>query len=134
MSKTVTHLVCPNPSHDVDRDGASSDESVKVQAAKARGIPVLTENELRQLSQLPEASSGPTLWDEVAPTRCFTCTRGGSNKFWKVQRHNAVVCVKYGRIGTAGTLSTHEHEDDNAAIDAMQILIESKLKKGYKEV
>ena len=56
-----------------------------------------------------------------------------SSKFWQIEVEDSSHTVTYGRIGTDGTSKTKEFDDQEAAEKDAQKLINSKVKKGYKE-
>jgi predicted DNA-binding WGR domain protein len=65
--------------------------------------------------------------------RRFELVEGSSSKFWEVDRVDAAVTVRYGRIGTAGTAQTKTHADAATAARDAERLVREKLAKGYVE-
>jgi len=66
--------------------------------------------------------------------RRFEFVGGNSYKFWEVEVTGNDVTVCYGRIGTDGQRQTKSLNDSASAARHADKLIESKLKKSYREV
>ena len=63
----------------------------------------------------------------------FTCTEGGSNKFWEGRVEGADLEVRWGKIGTDGQTKTKTFADATKAQAEADKLIEEKTEKGYVE-
>lgn len=66
--------------------------------------------------------------------RRFTCTAGGSNKFWEYKVSGRDVTVRWGKIGSEGQTQLKTYGDSFDALDAVRKLVDQKLAKGYKEI
>lgn len=66
--------------------------------------------------------------------RRFEFTDGKSNKFWEAGREDALLVIRYGRIGTAGQSQRKPYADEGRATRELEKLIREKLGKGYVEV
>lgn len=70
--------------------------------------------------------------------RIFTNTRGTSNKFWSVTPRSSsngkfAAEVRWGRIGSTGQYKVHSFPSRESMISWVNIMIDSKLRKGYRE-
>lgn len=65
--------------------------------------------------------------------RRYECTEGGSAKFWEVHVEGKALTVRFGKIGTGGTVQTKSFASADAARAEMAKLIKQKLGKGYSE-
>jgi DNA ligase-1 len=66
-------------------------------------------------------------------TRYFECTEGGSAKFWEVSVAANILTTRFGKIGTAGRVTTKAFPDRARAIDEAEKLIADKIRGGYVE-
>lgn len=66
--------------------------------------------------------------------RRFQFVEGASSKFWEISVRATEVTVRFGRIGTDGTLQTKSFADANQAEAEAAKLIRQKTGKGYIEV
>ena len=66
--------------------------------------------------------------------RRFEFSEGNSNKFWEISVNQAVVTVRFGRIGSTGQSTVKSFADAEAAAKHAEKLIGEKLGKGYHEV
>jgi DNA ligase-1 len=69
----------------------------------------------------------------TAGRRYFEFIEGTSSKFWEVWREGIEVRTRYGRIGSAGTVTVKSFADEVAAEKGMDRLIREKTGKGYQE-
>lgn len=69
----------------------------------------------------------------VAKPRHFEFVEGTSSKFWEVSRAGNTMTTRWGRIGATGQSKTKTFADEQAAMDAMALLIEEKTDEGYVE-
>lgn len=58
---------------------------------------------------------------------------GSSHKFWHISVAESSHTVNYGRIGTEGQFKTKQFDSPEAALKDGEKLLNSKIKKGYKE-
>lgn len=65
--------------------------------------------------------------------KSLVCITAYSNKFWKIKAQGNFFIVSYGRIGTRGSINTKEFPSETLCLKEANRLIESKLKKGYRE-
>ena len=65
--------------------------------------------------------------------RRFTCTEGGSSKFWEAAIEGSSLTVRWGKIGTTGQTKTKAFAQVEAAKKEMEKLVEEKRGKGYVE-
>jgi DNA ligase len=65
--------------------------------------------------------------------RYFEFVEGNSSKFWEVSQSGNTMTTRWGRIGSAGQSKTKTFADEQAAVDAMALLIEEKTDEGYVE-
>ncbi|HTV43406.1 MAG TPA: DNA ligase [Candidatus Sulfotelmatobacter sp.] len=65
--------------------------------------------------------------------RYFEFVEGSSSKFWEVSQSGNNMTTRWGRIGSAGQSKTKTFADEQAAADAMALLIEQKTDEGYEE-
>lgn len=65
--------------------------------------------------------------------RRFEFVGDGSEKFWEIDRDEAAVTVRFGRIGTNGQTQTKDLGNEAAATAHVDKLIAEKIKKGYVE-
>ncbi len=65
--------------------------------------------------------------------RRFTCSEGGSNKFWEATVEAEVLTVRWGKVGTAGQSKSKPFASTAAAEKELAKLIKEKLGKGYVE-
>ena len=65
--------------------------------------------------------------------KSLVCITAYSNKFWKIKAQGNFFIVSYGRIGTCGSINTKEFPSEAQCLKEANRLIESKLKKGYRE-
>ena len=102
------------------------------------------------------APSAPTVADEPAPARKKTPAKSAkkttimketpmtdaryfefvddkSSKFWEIAVAGTDVTVRYGRIGANGQTKTKSFDDETAAQDHADKLIDQKTGKGYEE-
>lgn len=57
---------------------------------------------------------------------------GSSKKFWEVDQDGKRVVVRWGRLGTDGQSKTHAFSSPAIAAAQLDVLVASKLKKGYR--
>lgn len=57
-----------------------------------------------------------------------------SDKFWKIEVNGKTHTVTYGKTDRKGISKTKEFDSEEKALKAAEQLIQSKLKKGYKEI
>jgi predicted DNA-binding WGR domain protein len=65
--------------------------------------------------------------------KSLVCITAYSNKFWKIKVQGNAFIVTYGKIGTKGSINTKEFASEELCLKEANKLIESKLKKGYRE-
>ncbi len=65
--------------------------------------------------------------------RYFEFVEGSSSKFWEVSQSGNAMTTRWGRIGSAGQSKTKTFADEQAAADAMAVLIDEKSDEGYQE-
>ena len=65
--------------------------------------------------------------------RYFEFVEGSSSKFWEVSQSGNNMTTRWGRIGSVGQSRTKTFADEQAAADAMVVLIEEKTDEGYAE-
>jgi DNA ligase-1 len=65
--------------------------------------------------------------------RHFEFVEGNSSKFWEVSQSGTTMTTRWGRIGSAGQSKIKTFADEQAAINAMAVLIEEKTDEGYAE-
>jgi DNA ligase-1 len=65
--------------------------------------------------------------------RYFEFVGGKSSKFWEVRVDECQVTVRYGRIGSDGTIKVKEFDDAQAAQAHAEKLLTEKAAKGYVE-
>ncbi|MCJ1907484.1 DUF4240 domain-containing protein [Planococcus ruber] len=65
--------------------------------------------------------------------RSLVCITAFSNKFWKIKVQGNMFIVSYGRIGTQGSINTKEFSSEEHCLREANKLIQSKLKKGYRD-
>ena len=65
--------------------------------------------------------------------RHFEFVEGNSSKFWEVSQAGDTMTTRWGRIGSAGQSKTKTFASEQAAADAMTVLIEEKTDEGYVE-
>jgi DNA ligase-1 len=78
----------------------------------------------------PAPAPGPAKGDGK---RYFEYVEGTSSKFWEVWVTDGRVTTRWGRIGSAGTMTIKDYPDEAAARKAMDKLIAEKVGKGYDE-
>lgn len=66
--------------------------------------------------------------------KSLVCKNTFSNKFWKIKVQDNFFIVSYGKVGTAGSINTKEFASAEICLKEAKKLIQSKLKKGYREV
>lgn len=66
--------------------------------------------------------------------KSLVCITANSNKFWKIKVQGNMFIVLYGRIGTRGSVNTRKFASEELCWKEADKLIESKFKKGYREV
>jgi DNA ligase-1 len=83
----------------------------------------------------PKAESKSTGISKTAGARSryFEFVEGTSSKFWEVSQAGNTMTTRWGRIGSAGQSKTKTFIDQQAAADAMAILVEEKTDEGYLE-
>jgi DNA ligase-1 len=65
--------------------------------------------------------------------RYFEFAEGNSSKFWEVSQSGNALTTRWGRIGSAGQSKTKAFANEQAAADAVALLIEEKTDEGYEE-
>lgn len=65
--------------------------------------------------------------------RHFEFVEGTSSKFWEVSHSGNTMSTRWGRIGSTGQSKSKTFADEQAAKDAMALLIEEKTGEGYVE-
>ncbi len=65
--------------------------------------------------------------------RYFEFVEGNSSKFWEVSQSGNTMTTRWGRIGSVGQSKTKNFADDQAATNAIALLIEEKTDEGYAE-
>lgn len=65
--------------------------------------------------------------------KSLVCITAYSNKFWKIKVQGNMFIVSYGKIGTQGSINTKEFSSEEHCLREANKLIQSKLKKGYRE-
>ena len=63
----------------------------------------------------------------------YELVEGRSSKFWEVTLSGSTVQTRWGRIGSQGQAKEERFDTVDGARKAQEKLIESKLKKGYRE-
>jgi DNA ligase-1 len=87
-------------------------------------------------AQKPQASTPVTIVSSPAATtkpRYFEFVEGNSSKFWEVFQSGNTMTTRWGRIGSAGQSKTKTFSDEQAAANAVAVLIEEKTDEGYVE-
>ena len=69
----------------------------------------------------------------AAKPRYFEFVAGASSKFWEISQGGNAMTTRWGRIGSAGQSKTKTFADQQAAANAMAVLIEEKTDEGYAE-
>jgi len=69
----------------------------------------------------------------VTQPRYFEFVEGSSSKFWEVSQAGNAMTTRWGRIGSDGQSKTKTFADEQAAANAMAVLIEQKTDEGYVE-
>ena len=69
----------------------------------------------------------------AAKPRYFEFVEGASSKFWEISQAGTTMTTRWGRIGSAGQSKTKSFADQQAAANAMAVLIEEKTDEGYVE-
>ena len=69
----------------------------------------------------------------ASKARYFEFVEGTSSKFWEVSQSANTMTTRWGRIGSAGQSKAKTFADEQAAINAMAVLIEEKTDEGYEE-
>jgi len=124
--------------------------SSKAQKARKHGVPIISEDELRALTQSnASAAPDPVTVDTSQPqetesmasaagsdqgVRRFEYVDEGSSKFWEIKVEGESTTVRYGRLGASGQTQVKAHGDAASAVKAADKLIAEKVKGGYKEV
>jgi DNA ligase-1 len=83
-----------------------------------------------------QASTPVTIVSSPAATtkqRYFEFVEGNSSKFWEVSQSGNTMTTRWGRIGSAGQSKTKTFSDEQAAANAVAVLIEEKTDEGYVE-
>ncbi|HSP23175.1 MAG TPA: DUF4240 domain-containing protein [Planococcus sp. (in: firmicutes)] len=70
----------------------------------------------------------------VGVDQSLVCITAYSNKFWKIKVQGNMFIVSYGRIGTMGSVNTREFVSEELCLKEASKLIQSKFKKGYREI
>ncbi|MFG3698189.1 DUF4132 domain-containing protein [Micromonospora sp. NPDC047620] len=65
--------------------------------------------------------------------RTFEYVGGSAARFWQVERDDATVTIRYGRLGSAGRTQVKELGSAAAAATYVDKLVAEKLRKGYAE-
>jgi DNA ligase 1 len=65
--------------------------------------------------------------------RYFEFVGGNSSKFWEVSQSGNTMTTRWGRIGSTGQSKTKGFADEQAAANAIAVLIEEKTDEGYVE-
>lgn len=65
--------------------------------------------------------------------KSLICITPFSNKFWKIKVQGNFFIVSWGKIGTVGSVNTKEFASEELCLKEANKLIQSKLKKGYRE-
>ncbi|MDR0778910.1 MAG: DUF4240 domain-containing protein [Methanomassiliicoccaceae archaeon] len=66
--------------------------------------------------------------------RIFVFQEGNSQKFWSIEIKGASLDIAYGRLGTAGQVSSKLFDSDEKCKKEADKLIKEKTGKGYKEL
>ena len=66
--------------------------------------------------------------------KSLVCKNIFSDKFWKIKVQGNFFIVSYGKAGTTGSINTKEFATEEQCWKEAEKLIQSKLKKGYREV
>jgi poly [ADP-ribose] polymerase len=61
----------------------------------------------------------------------YTDLNANNNKFWHAEVIGTTVTVNFGRVGDTGQFKTHECGSTQAAQHKFELLVNSKLRKGY---
>jgi predicted DNA-binding WGR domain protein len=64
----------------------------------------------------------------------YRYTKGGADKFWRIERGFLHNVVEFGRIGTKGQRVRKDHDSHAEAVAAATRLIAEKVRKGYRAV
>lgn len=83
----------------------------------------------------PQSSTPVTIASAGTATkpRYFEFIEGNSSKFWEVSQSGNAMTARWGRIGSAGQSKTKTFADEQAAANALAVLIEEKMDAGYVE-
>jgi DNA ligase-1 len=65
--------------------------------------------------------------------RYFEFVEGNSSKFWEVSQAGNTMTTRWGRIGSAGQSKAKTLADEQAAANAIAVLVEEKTDEGYIE-
>jgi DNA ligase-1 len=65
--------------------------------------------------------------------RYFEFVEDNASKFWEVSQAGNTMTTRWGRIGAAGQAKTKTFADEQAAANAVAVLIEEKTDEGYAE-
>src|SRR5438093_1574454 len=91
----------------------------------------------KEVAPAKPQSSAPVTIVGIAGTatkpRYFEFIEGSSSKFWEVSQSGHTMTTRWGRIGSAGQSKTKTFADEQAAANAMTVLIEEKTDEGYIE-
>jgi DNA ligase-1 len=87
-------------------------------------------------SRKSQASAPMTIVGNTAATtnpRYFEFVEGNSSKFWEVSQSGNTMTTRWGRIGSAGQSKAKTFADEQAAANAIAVLVEEKTDEGYVE-
>lgn len=69
----------------------------------------------------------------ITKPRYFEFVEGNSSKFWEVSQAGNTMTTRWGRIGSTGQSKTKTFADEQAAANAITVLVEEKTDEGYAE-
>jgi predicted DNA-binding WGR domain protein len=97
----------------------------------ADGMLVFKDGRWHKMGESAGAAASSTQKVSV-PVQVFHNTEPGHNKYWSVGVHGTHLVTNYGKMGSKGSSTVKEFSSEANAKTAMQSLIASKLKGGYK--
>lgn len=84
----------------------------------------------------PQASTPVTFVSTsaaITKPRYFEFVEGNSSRFWEVLQSGNTMTTRWGRIGSAGQSKAKTFADEQAASNAIAVLVEEKTDEGYVE-
>lgn len=81
-----------------------------------------------------KAAAAPATVEVPKGTQRLELDDGKSRKFWQIHRHEGVVTVTFGKLGSAGQTQTKKYPNAYDAQTAVEAQLAEKKKKGYQLV